>query len=61
MASSQTIHIFEYRTSPPPPPPPDTPAPITAPLTPPNPNSYLDSRNDLNRSLGLGQTLDVLV
>ncbi len=55
-----SLHILEYRTSPQAPPPPDQPAPITAPLEPPNTNSTMATQNHFNRSVGLGQVLDII-
>lgn len=59
--ASQTMHIVEYRTEPPPPQPPYQPNSISAPVDAPDINAALQSRNELNRAIGIGQSVDVLV
>ena len=59
--ASQTMHIVEYRTEPPPPSPAFSPAPVTAPVSEPDVASSIEARNAATRAVGLGQSVDVLV
>lgn len=59
--ASQSMHIVEFRTEAPPTPPPYDPNPVYAPIQSPETNATLQARNDFNRALGIGQTVDVVV
>lgn len=59
--ATQSMHIVEYRNEPPPPAPPYQPNPINTPIATPEINSVLESRNSIERQLGVGQTVDALV
>ncbi len=59
--ADQLTHIVEYRTEFPPPPPASMPNPVTAPVESPQLNEALTARNNFFRSIGIGQTVDVLV
>ncbi len=59
--ATQSLHIVEYRNEPPPPTPPYQPNSINAPIVTPEINSVLEARNAVERTLGVGQTVDALV
>lgn len=59
--ATQSMHIVEYRTEPPPPAPPAQPSNVNNPVQAPEITQTLQARNEVDRSLGIGQTVDVIV